>query len=77
MKIPPITLRFTHTNSGININYKTDGVVPQDDATTEIAPPTINFDDDSKWVAGSASLTSYASDHQYSDKIGFSLVDLV
>ena len=59
---------YPYTNSGININYKTDGVVPQDDATTEIAPPTINFDDDSKWVAGSASLTSYASDHQYSDK---------
>ncbi|HPX34156.1 MAG TPA: T9SS type A sorting domain-containing protein [Bacteroidales bacterium] len=59
---------YPYTNSGININYKTDGVVPQDDATTEIAPPTINFDDNSKWVAGSVSLTSYASDHKYSDK---------
>lgn len=30
---------------------------------------TINFDDDTKWIAGSSGLTSYQPDHQYNDGI--------
>ncbi len=38
---------FPYTNSGTNINYKTDGVVPQADRTTTLAPALLleeNFD---------------------------------
>jgi len=34
-----------------------------------IAQTTINFDDAAKWTAGSAALTSYASDHTYVDGV--------
>ncbi|GAP42621.1 protein containing Por secretion system C-terminal sorting domain [Lentimicrobium saccharophilum] len=30
---------YPYTNTGINIDYKTNGTVPQDEATTEEAPP--------------------------------------
>jgi len=37
---------FPYTNSGTNILYKTDGTVPQDDATTTATPPQylVNFE---------------------------------
>ncbi|MFT7155157.1 MAG: PKD repeat protein [Parvicella sp.] len=33
------------------------------------AQTTINFDDDTKWTAGSATLSSYAADHAYADGV--------
>jgi hypothetical protein len=62
---------YPYNGLGTNVNYKTDGTVPQDDATT-LDPPasadfTIDFDDAGKWTQGSGLLTSYQSDHQYND----------
>lgn len=62
---------WPYTNSGTDIDYKTDGTVPEANATTTVAPvmTVVNFDDELKWTAGSVALNSYASDHTYIDGI--------
>jgi hypothetical protein len=56
---------FPYTNSGVNITFKTDGTVPTVNATTDEVQIIINFDTDVNWTAGSAALSSYASNHTY------------
>ena len=38
--------------------------------TSVVWGQTSNFDDDSKWTAGSGTINSYQTDHQYNDVIG-------
>ena len=48
-------------------NGATDATVSLSGTVTDQASTIINFDDDAKWTAGSAALTSYAVDHTYVD----------
>lgn len=63
---------WPYNGTGAQINYKTDGSVPEASGVTAELPPqeifTIDFDDNSKWNAGSAAIGSYATNHTYSDK---------
>jgi len=62
---------WPYTNTGANIDYKTDGSAPEASATTyETASlVVINFDDASKWTAGSGAINSYQTDHFYIDGV--------
>jgi hypothetical protein len=57
---------YPYTNSGSDIDYLTDPTIPTASAETDIAPSIIDFDTDGNWT-GSGSLTSYSSDHIYTE----------
>lgn len=59
---------FPYTNSGTNILYKSDGTIPQDDATTTAAPPQylVNFEGTGEtktaYASGSVTLSGLSWD---------------
>ncbi len=61
---------FPYNGLETTVNYKTDGA-PQDDATTleGVDFIVVDFDDVDNWTAGSAIISSYATDHTYVDGV--------
>jgi len=61
---------FPYNGLETTVNYKTDGA-PQDDATTleGVDFIVVDFDDVDNWTAGSAAISSYATDHTYVDGV--------
>lgn len=75
---------WSYTNSGANINYKTDGSVPSDNETTDVAPSTITFVEDfdtgGNWAGGVSTgynAKTYVNDTDDPENDGYSTNDAV